>query len=262
MIDLHSHLLPGIDDGAQTLDDSLTMARQAVADGTTILACTPHIYPGLFPNTPAIISQAVLQLRQALKDNAIPLEIVYGADIQIIPELVSRLRNGELPTLNNTRYFLFEPPHHVPNTAMLELVHNSVAAGFVPIITHPERLSYAFGKYREFAKAVASGAWLQLTGNAITGHFGPDVAKLSERFLRDGLVHIVASDAHDAIHRPPVLSRAYERCVALVGEAEAEQLFVQRPRAILDNANPVDVAPPTPELKASGLKGLLTRWLQ
>jgi protein-tyrosine phosphatase len=109
---------------------------------------------------------------------------------------------------------------------------------------------------------VASGAWLQLTGNAITGHFGPDVAKLSERFLRDGLVHIVASDAHDAIHRPPVLSRAYERCVALVGEAEAEQLFVQRPRAILDNANPVDVAPPTPELKASGLKGLLTRWLQ
>ncbi len=261
MIDLHSHLLPGIDDGAQTLEDALTMARQAVADGTTILACTPHIYPGLFPNTPDIIDQALLQLKQALKDNDIPLEVVSGADIQIIPELVSQLRSGELPTLNNTRYFLFEPPHHVPNSAMLELVHNSVAAGFVPVITHPERLSYAFGKYREFSEAVASGAWLQLTGNAITGHFGPDIAKLSERFLRDGLVHIVASDTHDARHRPPILSHAYQRCCELVGEEETERLFVHRPRAILDNASPVDVAPPAPLVKATGLKALFARWL-
>jgi len=262
MIDLHSHLLPGIDDGAPNLEDALAMARQAVADGTTVLACTPHIYPGLFPNTPEIIAEATRKLSQALKDNAIPLELVYGADIQIIPELVSQLRSGELPTLNHTRYFLFEPPHHVPNTAMLELVHNSVAAGYVPIITHPERLSYAFAKYREFAEAVASGAWLQLTGNAITGHFGPDIAKLSERFLRDGLVHIVASDAHDVRHRPPVLSHAYERCVALVGETEAQQLFVQRPRAILENVCPSSVSPPAPEFKANGLKAFFTQWLQ
>lgn len=262
MIDLHSHLLPGIDDGAQSLEDALAMARQAVAHGTTVLACTPHIYPGLFPNTPEIIAQATQELRQALNDNAIPLELVYGADIQIIPELVTQLRNGTLPTLNNTRYFLFEPPHHVPNSAMLELVHNSVAAGFVPVITHPERLSYAFAKYREFAAAVASGAWLQLTANAITGHFGPDVAKLSERFLRDGLVHIVASDAHDVRHRPPILSHAYQRCLELVGEVETEQLFVRRPRAILDDVCPTQVPSPAPVVRANGLKGLIARWLQ
>ena len=114
MIDLHSHLLPGIDDGAQTPEDAVAMARLAVAAGTTTLACTPHIYPGLFPNTRETIAAARTVLDDALSVAGIALEIVIGADIQIVPELAQQLSSGVLPTLNDTRYFLFEPPTMCP----------------------------------------------------------------------------------------------------------------------------------------------------
>lgn len=246
MIDLHSHLLPGIDDGAQTPEDAVAMARLAVAAGTTTLACTPHIYPGLFPNTRETIAAARAVLDDALAADGIALDIVVGADIQIVPELAQQLSAGVLPTLNDTRYFLFEPPHHVPNTSMLELVHSCVAAGFTPLITHPERLAYARAHYREFEEAVELGAWLQLTGGAITGRFGPEAESLSKRFLADRLVSVVASDGHDTRNRPPVLAEAFEVCTGLVGEAEAWRLFIERPAAVLADVPPDDIPPPDP----------------
>ncbi len=260
MIDLHCHMLPGIDDGAQTLDDSLAMARAAVADGTTTLACTPHIYPGLFDNTPQTIAIAHAKFMSALRAENIPLNIVLGADIQIVPDLVSKLRTGRVLTLNGGRYFLFEPPHHVPAPMMLELVHSTLAAGFVPVITHPERLAYAATKYNEFREAAKQGAWLQVTGAALTGRFGPGAQKLSERMLADGLVHIIASDGHNMNSRPPTMAAAHARAAQLVGEAEAQRLCVERPQAIVDNVSPKDVTPPAPERprKARGM-GLLSR---
>ena len=247
MIDLHCHMLPGIDDGAQTLDDSLAMARAAVADGTTTLACTPHIYPGLFDNTPETIAAAHGKLMAALTAENIPLAIVLGSDIQIGIDLVSKLRSGRALTLNGGRYFLFEPPHHVPAPMMLDLVHSALAAGYVPVITHPERLAYAAAKYSEFREAVKLGAWLQITGAALTGQFGPTAKTLSERMLTDGLVHIIASDGHNMTGRPPILSAAYARAAQLVGEAEAHRLCIERPQAILDNVAPNEVTPPQPE---------------
>ena len=261
MIDLHCHMLPGIDDGAQTLDDSLAMARAAVADGTTTLACTPHIYPGLFDNTPQTIAIAHATFMAALRAENIPLNIVLGSDIQIVPDLVSKLRTGRVLTLNGGRYFLFEPPHHVPAPMMLELVHSTLAAGFVPVITHPERLAYAATKYNEFREAAKQGAWLQVTGAALTGRFGPGAQKLSERMLADGLVHIIASDGHNMNSRPPTMAAAYARAAQLVGDAEAQRLCIERPQAIVDNVSPKEVAPPLPEKprKTKGL-GLLSRF--
>ena len=113
MIDLHSHILPGIDDGAKSLDISLEMARQAVADGIHTMACTPHIYPGLYMNDAQGIAAARDALQRELDSQSIDLRLVTGADVHLVPGLLAGLRDGRVPTLNGSRYLLLEPSHHV-----------------------------------------------------------------------------------------------------------------------------------------------------
>ncbi|MEM1113562.1 MAG: CpsB/CapC family capsule biosynthesis tyrosine phosphatase [Pseudomonadota bacterium] len=259
MIDLHCHMLPGIDDGAPDLATALEMARIAVADGITVTACTPHIYQGMFDNTHEGIREACDSFRSELAKAAIPLQITYGADIQIVPDLVEGLDNGRLPTLNGGRYFLFEPPHHIAPPGMLDLVHSVLVAGYVPVITHPERLSYVEDYYEQFRQAHAMGAWLQLTGGSVIGRFGKHVQQISRRFLSDGLTHLLASDAHNTGNRDPELSEAREAAAELVGAAEAERLVLHRPQAIIDNADPVSVPAPEVVPEKPAKLGLLQR---
>jgi protein-tyrosine phosphatase len=259
MIDLHCHMLPGIDDGAPDLETSLQMARTAVDDGITLTACTPHIYPGMFENTVEGISAGVTALRAELERAGIPLEITYGADIQIVPDLVEGLQEGRLPTLNRSRYFLFEPPHHVAPPRMNDLVYNAVVSGYVPVITHPERLTYVEDYYEQFRQSVEMGAWIQLTGGAVTGRFGARVQKIAERFLRDGLTHLLATDAHNLGNRSPNLAEARDAAAVFVGEEEARRLVLDRPRAIIDNLDPAEVPPPSALPAPAGSKGWLSR---
>jgi protein-tyrosine phosphatase len=243
MIDLHCHMLPAIDDGASDLEVALKMARIAVDDGITMTACTPHIYPGMFENTVEGIQAAVESFRAELALAQIPLDITYGADIQIVPDLVDGLQQGRLPTLHHSRYFLFEPPHHIAPPGLVDLIHKVLMAGYTPVITHPERLSYVEHNYEDFRQAVAMGAWIQVTGGAVVGRFGDRVRKLAERFLQDGLVHLLASDAHNLGNRSPQLSQARDAAAVFVGEEEARRLVEDRPRAIIENLDPAEVAP-------------------
>lgn len=250
MIDLHCHMLPGIDDGAPDLDTALEMARIAVADGIAMVACTPHIYPGLYENTAETIAQATAILRRDLQQAGIPLEITDGADIQLVPELLQGLRCGNYPTLHGSRYFLFEPPHHTVPVRFEESLFNAMASGFVPVITHPERLTWLDdAHYPWFVTAARQGAWLQLTAGALTGRFGRRPRYWSERFLDDGLVHILATDAHDPKHRPPLLAEGREAAATWVGPDEADRLVSGRPRVVIENL-PASEVPLPPGLGA------------
>lgn len=264
MIDLHCHMLPGIDDGAPDLETALAMAQAAIDDGIKVTACTPHIYPGLFDNTIEDIEAAVAAFRQELDRAGLPLEVTHAADIQITPELVDGLRARRLPTFNGGRYFLFEPPHHIAPPGLLNLVHSVLAAGYVPIMTHPERLSYVDSYYDEFRRAVDMGAWMQITGGAVTGRFGNRVQAVAQRFLGDGLVHLLASDGHNLKKRRPVLSEARVAAAEWVGEEESWRLVRDRPRAILDDIPPEQVAPPEvapPASAQQASKGFFARLL-
>lgn len=244
MIDLHCHLLPGIDDGSVSLAMSLEMARIAVGDGISTTACTPHIYPGLFENRAHDIRRRVDLLAAHLKDAGIELQLTYGADIQLVPELIGGLRSGQMPTLHGSRYFLFEPPHHTVPQTFSQAIHDSLAAGYVPVVTHPERLTWLDNEhYPWFVAAVRSGAWMQITAGALVGRFGRRARYWSERFLGDGLTHILATDAHEPLHRPPWLHEGKVAAATLVGAAEAERLVVERPLAILEDREPDRVAP-------------------
>jgi protein-tyrosine phosphatase len=233
-----------MDDGAVDLETAIEMARHAIADGITIAACTPHIIPGVYDNTGDEIRVATAKLAKQLADAGVRLKIVAGADVHIAADLVEGLRSGRIPTLNGSRYFLLELPRHVAPPNIDEFVFGVLTAGYVPIITHPERLTWIEAKYASFARLARSGVMVQLTAASLTGDFGPSVQQLSERMLSHGLVHLLASDGHNLTGRTPTMSRAREMVAERLGTQEADHMVRTRPEGILQDV-PLISLPPT-----------------
>jgi protein-tyrosine phosphatase len=255
MIDLHCHILPGIDDGAADLSVSVAMARAFVADGVSIVACTPHILPGLYHNSGPQIRQAAAQLQGILEREGIPLRLVTGADNHITPSFVAELRSGHLLSLADTSYVLVEPPHHVAPPRLEDLFFNLLVAGYVPILTHPERLSWINSHYQAIERLVQAGVWIQLTAGSLAGAFGRNARYWSERMLDEGRVHILATDAHDETRRPPNLGQGRELASKRVGSTEAERMVVTRPLGILRNDLPSNLMRPESAISSTGTSG-------
>jgi protein-tyrosine phosphatase len=246
MIDLHSHILPGIDDGATDLAVSLDMARAWVDDGVTTVACTPHILPGLFHNTGPQIRQAVAELQAELDGAGIALRLVTGADNHVIPNFTAALQQGHLLSLADTRYVLVEPPHHTAPPRLGELLFSLMTAGFVPVLTHPERLTWIESHYDSIRSFAERGVWMQITAGALTGAFGRAPRYWGERMLCEGLVQILATDAHNMRSRRPVLAEGRKCVESLIGAEEARRLVEDRPRAVLENVPASSIPAPAP----------------
>lgn len=256
MLDLHCHILPGIDDGATDLEMALQMARIAVDDGIGTIACTPHIYPGLYENNATGIRAAITALQAELDRRDIDLQLVEGADVHLAPDLLESLRAGHVPTLAGSRYLLLEPPHHVAPPRFEDSLFQLMMAGYVPIITHPERLSWIEDHYEVFVRLVKAGVWMQLTAASVVGRFGRRPKYWAERMLDERLVHVLATDAHHPCRRPPLLAEGRAAAAQLVGEQEAEHMVLTRPQGIVDDVPPgaLPALPglPSPEAKTSG----------
>lgn len=245
MIDLHSHILPGVDDGAHDLAASLNMARMAVADGIKVMACTPHFMPGMYDNESNDIRQRVASLQKSLDEAHINLSLVVGCDAHIRPDFLKCLRDGEILRLNDSRYVLFEPPHNVVPKRLEDLLFNIIVAGFVPVLTHPERLKWIEQQFPLMESLVKAGVWMQITAGSLTGRFGPRPKYWANRMLASGMVRILASDAHNITSRPPIMSEAFSIAEAELGLDEARNLVLVRPADILDN-EPAENSPPIP----------------
>jgi protein-tyrosine phosphatase len=260
LIDLHSHILPEVDDGAKSIEASISMARMAAADGIEVMACTPHFMPGMYDNEAHDIRERIRQLNALLIEADIDLALVEGADAHIRPDFVSCLRNGTLLTLHNSRYVLFEPPHTLLPPRMEDMLFDISVAGYVPILTHPERLKWIEGNYPLIQTLAKEGVWMQITAGSLTGRFGKRPHYWAQRMLADGIVSILASDAHNTSSRPPIMSEALEVAKAELGEEEAAHLVVTRQECILANAGP-ETAPPLLMPKPAAKKSFLHRLL-
>jgi protein-tyrosine phosphatase len=238
MIDLHCHILPGLDDGASDVSTSIKMAQRLVADGVSAVVCTPHILPGLYANTGPQILEATRRLQQIFAQEGISIHLFSGADNHIAPDFVAQLRSGHLLPLGGSRYVLMEPPHHVAPPKLEELFFNVLVAGYVPILTHPERLTWIDSRYTVIRRLAKAGVWMQITAGSLTGIFGRNARYWAERMLNDGLVHILATDAHDDSRRPPNLGEGFSRAAQLLGDAEARHLVSTRPRGVVQNVDP------------------------
>ena len=239
MIDLHCHLLPHMDDGPQTWRDTMTMARKAVADGLTTIVCTPHV-PDASLESPVLdafsgrITAGVEELRSRLAQGNINLEVVAGAEVSIhLPPQQCRAF-----TINGGRYALIElPQSHLPAEAA-NFIFQLAVGGLTPIIAHPERHPCVIQQPDKILTLIRAGAFIQITGGSLLGHFGASVKSCAEYLLKRGHVSILASDAHSPQSRPPVLSKAVGAAARLIGWQAAAQLVIQNPQAIL-NGNPL-----------------------
>jgi len=233
VIDLHCHMLPGIDDGARNLSVSLEMAKASVDQGIEVTACTPHILPGLYHNSGPAIRQATLDLQAALDAEGLPLRLVAGADVHMCPDFVAGLQSGRLLTLGDTRYVLVEPPHHTAPPQLEEFFFNLVVAGYVPILTHPERNPLVMRRPELLHRWVMRGCLVQVTAKSYTGGFGSKAQRSAEWWLGQNLIHFFASDAHDVKHRPPILSACYQKLAEARGEEVAELLLTKNQAAVI-----------------------------
>jgi protein-tyrosine phosphatase len=246
LIDLHCHLLPGIDDGSKDLAMSLAMARMAAADGISTIACTPHILPGVYNNSGPSIRTAVTRLAESIAEAGIPIALVTGADVHIAPDLDVRLRDGRALTLNNSRYLLVEPPHHVLPPRLEDLIFGLQTAGYFPILTHPERLSWIEGHYDLIRRLVSSSVLMQITAGSVIGRFGRRPRYWAERMLEEGLCHLLATDAHNTEQRAPRMADAHDVVAQRLGDDEAINVVLRRPQGILNNLSPAEL-PPLPQ---------------
>lgn len=191
-------------------------------------------------NTGPQIRSAVVELQNQISQAGIPLRLVTGADNHIVPGFVAALRDGRLLSLGDTNYVLVEPPHHVAPARMEDMFFELLLAGYVPILTHPERLTWIEKQYDRILTLATRGVWMQVTSGSLRGAFGRRPKYWAERMIGDGLVHLLASDAHNTSSRRPDLWEGYQAAERLVGKEEAWHLVATRPWGILKNIKPTE----------------------
>jgi protein-tyrosine phosphatase len=211
LIDIHSHILPGVDDGAQSMEDAIKMARAAVNDGIKVLCATPHHRNGRYENEKILIEQEVQRLNNELEKQDIPLYIVPGQEIRLYRDLLDDLdRDLLLPISKEGNYFLVEfPSNRVPDYAA-HLCYELKIRGYTPIIVHPERNSELIEKPELLYELVKEGALTQVTASSVIGKFGKNIMNFSHDIIRANMAHFIASDAHNVSSRGFHLTEAYE----------------------------------------------------
>jgi protein-tyrosine phosphatase len=263
MIDLHTHILSGVDDGATTIEESLEMCRIAYADGIRTIVATPHTLNGLHQNDRSSILNKVRELNAALKHFQLQnpnsqaanphsetpnpqirksksqLTILPGADVHLSDQMIPQLDRGTVTTIgDNGKCLLIEFSYTGIPYGTEEVLHQLVSRGIIPIISHPERNWEVDQNPRRYREMVQMGCLGQVTAMSLTGGFGPRSKRLAEQMLSQGLIHIIASDAHSTDGRPPVLSPAVRAAAGIVGEAEALRMVTEYPHSIVEGERP------------------------
>jgi protein-tyrosine phosphatase len=239
MIDIHTHILPGIDDGVRSEEEAVEFARMALADGVRRIVATPHCKNDYWPNDRAVVLEEVEKLRVSLRRERVLLEVEPGAEVHLCPDLVERVADGRAPTLaDNGKTILLELSLSQYPVDLENLIFQLKLAGIEPLFAHPERIRYFQDDSARFESAVRLGAYGQITTGSILGAFGRDVQEYSEELLCKGLVQVLATDSHDLSSRPPVMSEALHAMSLLIGEERATGMCNEGPLAMIEGREP------------------------
>jgi protein-tyrosine phosphatase len=260
MIDLHTHILPGVDDGVETEHEAVEFARMARDDGVRVIVATPHCKEGAWDIERADVLSRVERLRGRLEREKVGVAIEPGAEVHLCPDLVERVRDGRAPTLaDNGKTLLLELSLTQYPVELEKLVFELKLAGLEVVLAHPERIRYFQEDARRYEAVVRVGAYGQITTGSILGTFGSRVREYSLELLRGGLVHVLASDAHNTRGRSPVLTPAFEAIVPIVGEGRARSMVDGVPQALLEGRTP-EILPV--EETTSRRRRLFSRWFR
>jgi protein-tyrosine phosphatase len=234
MIDIHSHILPGLDDGADSMEEAVAMARCAVACGIRQMVATPHVKTGLYPNKREAILTAIAQLQETLLANKIPLDILPGAEYHLDPDLAQRLTRGEILTINDRgRYLLVELPAAVVPDYTATVFYELQLLGVTPVIAHPERNAVFARDHSRLHMLVTRGALAQVTAGSLAGLFGHTATATARAFLEQGCVHFIASDAHASTGRIQYMEIAIKEATRLLGEEPGRNFVAGNPDRVV-----------------------------
>jgi len=270
MIDLHTHILSGLDDGARTIGESLRMCQIAYRDGIKTIVATPHTLDGRYQNDRSRILAKVQELKIALVkfglQNLQPefgnakcpfeqsriqtpkseitnpkseMRILPGADVRLCEQALRQLDGKKVTTIGDGgKCLLLEFPFQGIPCGAEKVLFQMITRGMIPIISHPERNLDVGRNPRRYHEMIRMGCLGQVTAMSLTGGFGPGVRRVAEQLLTKGLVHLIASDAHSTDGRPPVLSKAVRAAARIVGQEEARKMVTEYPRALLEGRRP------------------------
>ena len=231
MIDLHSHILPELDDGSQSLEESLAMARMAVQSGVTVMVATPHCMDDRAQQTPG----GVYLLREALHDTEVPLKLCLGMEIFGTADTVRLLRAGRLFPLNGSQYPLIEFSFRSTGEEETEILHQVLRAGYRPLVAHPERYGYVRENPELINLWTKMGCLLQVNRGSLLGRFGPGAQRMAAELVERGFVTAVATDAHSPRVRTPWMKDIQSLLSQEYSPQLARELLLQNPQRILKN---------------------------
>ena len=252
MIDLHCHILPGLDDGPQTMEEAIRMCWIAYEDGIRTIVATPHTLNGVYQNGKSAILSKVNELNDALNNSELKLDsairnpqstfdlrILPGSDVHLCETTLQQVDQGEAVTIGDgKKYIIIEFPFQaIPHQAE-RVLFQLLGRGLVPIISHPERNLEIMKRSSRYYEMIRMGCLGQVTAMSLTGEFGSAVRQWAEKLLRGRLVHIIASDAHSVNGRPPLLLAAVKATARMVGKEEAKKMVTEYPKAILKGQRP------------------------
>ena len=238
-VDIHCHLLPGIDDGAKDWDETLAMAQMAVADGFSTIVATPHQLGSFAQNRGEQIRAAVVHLQTFLDQHQVPLRVLAGADVRIETGMLDGLKRGDVVSLgDHRRHILLELPHelYVP---LDRLVVDLQSMRMVGVLSHPERNQGILSQPALVRPLVDAGCLMQVTAGSLTGSFGAPAHKLATWMLDQGLVHFISTDAHNTRSRRPQMSPAFAVVAERMGVETALDLCCRNPALVAAGRNVV-----------------------
>ncbi len=215
LIDIHSHILPNVDDGARSNAEALDMLRMAIDGGVTTQVLTPHIHFGKFNNTKGELQEKFIQFQELVNENNINVELQLGAEVRIGPEVMKLVNNNEIPWLGEfqgKKTFLLEFPRQDIPHGSDNLIKWLLAKNCLPIIVHPERNRTFLEQRHKLQTFIDLGCPLQLTASSLTGKFGADVQQMSEELLEAEQISAIASDCHNLKGRTPDLGPTWHNC--------------------------------------------------
>ena len=253
MVDIHSHILPALDDGAKTLDESVAMCRLAEDDGITVIVATPHAHDGVHETHAASkLRQKVDELNETLGGRP---HVQVGCELRLTHDIVKLVQSGETaPTIADGSYVLVEFPHALVPPGSDRALFDLMSCGYRPIIAHPERNLLLMSEPARFYELVEQGVLGQVDAGSLTGQFGKRVQKTARTMLESGLVHIIASDCHNTRSRVPGMSRAVAAAAEMIGDEYAGGMSKDNPLAVVQSQSiPFRPAPVLPRKRRNWL---------
>lgn len=252
MIDIHCHILPQVDDGSKSLEESIEMAKIAQSEGIKKIINTSHYHPDFKYKSGEELKKIVKDFNEKLKMENIDIEVLLGNELYFTDDLLCNFEELEFYSLNNSKYILVEfSPNNFPKN-LVDIVYELKLKNYVPILAHVERYPKVQENPNIIYDCINEGALIQINGSSIIGKNGKEAEKVSKIFLENNMVHFIGTDAHSSTKRRPLIKDVYEYISKEYGQEKAKKIFKENQQYILENKD-IDLSDPIKYIEKQGL---------